>query len=75
MKGIEAAETRLLEALRDGREVSPRDLRHQVLADSRTAKGGLEEGQVSLAFWRLLNRGEIELTDHSTVRRSAPLAA
>ena len=75
MKGIEFAEARLLKALQDGREVLPRDLRQQVLEDSRKEEESLEAGQVSLAFWRLLNRGEIELTDDLTIRRATPLPA
>lgn len=75
MKGIEEAEAKLLAALEGGQEIPPRELRQGVLADSKAKQGDLEEGQISLAFWRLLNRGEIELTDHLTVRRAAPLAA
>jgi hypothetical protein len=75
MKGIEEAEAGLLEALQEGREVPPRDLRQQVLEDSKTEEESLEAGQVSLAFWRLLDRGEIELTDDLKIRLATPLPA
>ncbi len=75
MKAIEEAEANLLEALENGREVPPRDLRKQILEASRTAKKSLGEGQVSLAYWRLLNCGDIELTDQLTVRLPQPALA
>jgi hypothetical protein len=75
MKAIKEAEESLLEALQAGEELPPRDLRRQVLVHSATESHGLEAGEVSLAFWRLLNRGEIELTEELTVRRAEPQPA
>lgn len=61
MKAIREAERSLLTELEEG-ELAPRALRERVIehAESR--------GDVSLAFWRLLNRGEIVLTENRTVR-------
>lgn len=77
MKAIEEAEESLLQALNGGEEIPPRDLRRKVLADSDSdsAHQGLEANEVSLAFWRLLNRGEIVLTEELTVRRAEPQPA
>ncbi len=74
MKAIEEAEESLLQALKDGEEIPPRDLRRRVQEDS-SSEDGLEANEVSLAFWRLLNRGEIVLTEELTVRRAEPLRA
>ena len=75
MKAIEEAEEGLLEALQDGEEIPPRDLRRKVLEESASTADGAEATEVSLAFWRLLNRGEIELTEDLTIRRAQPQAA
>jgi hypothetical protein len=75
MKAIEEAEEGLLEALEGGEEIPPRDLRRKVLEESALAPNSPEATEVSLAFWRLLNRGEIELTEDLTIRRAQPQAA
>ena len=68
IKAVRTAKESLRVLLRTG-ELDPRDLREQA-AHRRPSSGGdsPSSGDVSLAFWRLLNRGEIELTDNRTVR-------
>lgn len=46
---------------------SPKELRQQ-------ARDGLPPQVVSLAFWRLLNRGELQLDAQRRVRRAQPAA-
>ncbi len=64
MHAIRVAEEGLLSELESG-PMQPRALRDRVIkrADSRE--------DVSLAFWRLLNRGEIVLTENRTVQLAA----
>jgi hypothetical protein len=59
---VEQAEADLLEAAENQETDSPRDLR-------RRAKNGHSAEVVSLAFWRLLNRGELELDRDRRVHR------
>lgn len=75
MRGIKDAERGLLEVLAESEEIGPRDLRRRVLTDSEEGEERLDASEVSLAFWRLLNRGEIVLTDQMTIRRAEPQPA
>lgn len=61
MAAIRGAEKSLLTELQQG-ELEPRALRERAIEHSES------RGDVSLAFWRLLNRGEIVLTENRTVR-------
>jgi hypothetical protein len=65
IEAIRVAEESILSELQSGGEMPPRELRERAVGrtDSRD--------DVSLAFWRLLNRGKIVLTENRTVRLAA----
>jgi hypothetical protein len=58
---VEHAEQELLRLASEKPGYSPRELR-------RDARNGLPSQTVSLAFWRLLNRGKLELDSRRLVR-------
>jgi hypothetical protein len=63
LSDVEKAEQQLLERSEEREVWSPKALRQQ-------ARDGLPVQLVSLAFWRLLNRGELVLDDDRKVRRA-----
>lgn len=59
---VDAAEERLLELAESDENWSPKALRQKAMVE-------LPFELVSLAFWRLLNRGELVLDDQRRVHR------
>jgi hypothetical protein len=60
---VDIAEQRLLEVVEQQEVWSPKELRQR-------ARDGLPFETISLAFWRLLNRGALVLDEDRLVRRS-----
>lgn len=64
---VEKAESSLLKVSEDKSDWSPKELR-------QAARNGLPREVVSLAFWRLLTRGALQMDEKRRVHRRATIA-
>lgn len=65
---VESAENKLLEVSKQQPDWSPKELR-QAARNSRNGHNGLPREVVSLAFWRLLTRGALQMDEKRRVHR------